>query len=71
MTFSKEQVTSLSCCFLGLLAYLKCRQGNTHTEDPRIDSHNPRVFPNYPATYSDFGYPGADTQSPDCEYTKA
>lgn len=61
----------LSCCFPGPLAYLRFRQGNTHTEDPRIDSYNLHAASSYPTTYSDLGYPGADTQSPDREYTQA
>ena len=58
--------------FPGPLAYSTFRQGNTHAEDPRINSYNnPRGAPSYPTTYSDLGYPGADTQSPDHEHTQA
>lgn len=57
--------------FFGLLAYLRCRQDNTHETDPRVDSYNPHVARRYPATYSDLGYPGANAQSPDREYTEA
>lgn len=53
------------------LIELRSRQDNTHKKNSRLDPHNSHVTSSHPTAYSELGYPCADTQSPDREYTQA